>query len=224
MIRALLRSGALLLAGASAALASEAPPATEGAAHAAQTDFYSMLFVFLLATFIGLGVITRVTFRTVTPAPNVILALVPCPDEASAIALAGRLGDASMRTWRDRSPAGIDAAAIEHMDRRSLEIVREDGADRRNNVVIPEGTGIALLVQLELDPEIDAAGAFERFHSSPRWSHERGASPPSVSEHWPPNDMKPLLQRLPDAPRHQPPDRSVDLRHSSLVTRHSSLP
>ena len=61
MIRALLRSGPLLLAGASAALASDAAPATESAAHAPASDFTSMLFVFLLATFIGMGVITRVS-------------------------------------------------------------------------------------------------------------------------------------------------------------------
>ncbi len=124
----------------------------------------------LIDLFIGsegtLGIITRVTFRTVTPAPNVVLAFVPCPDEASAIALTGRLRDASMQTWRDRAPAGIDAAAIEHIDHRSLQIVREDGADRRNNVAIPDATQIALLVQLELDPAIDAASAFDEIQGA----------------------------------------------------------
>ena len=67
MIRALLRSGALLLASAPAALASDTPPAPEAVGHAASTDFYSMLFVFLLATFIGLGVITRVSRLLHTP-------------------------------------------------------------------------------------------------------------------------------------------------------------
>jgi D-lactate dehydrogenase (cytochrome) len=132
--------------------------------------YYAAPDMDLIDLFIGsegtLGIITRVTFRTVTPAPNVVLALVPCPDEASAIALTGRLRDASIGTWRDRSASGIDAAAIEHIDQRSLEIVREDGADRRNNVVIPEASRIALLVQLELDPAIDAAGAFDEIQQA----------------------------------------------------------
>ena len=37
-------------------------------------------------------------------------------------------------TWRQRDPRGIDVAAIEHLDRRCLEILREDGADRRSDV------------------------------------------------------------------------------------------
>lgn len=132
--------------------------------------YYAAPGMDLIDLFIGsegtLGVITSVTFRTVAPAPNVVLALIPCPDEASAIALTGRLRDASRETWRNRAAGGIDAAAIEHADHRSLEIVREDGADRRNNVVIPEGSRIALLVQLELDPAIDAARAFEEIQDA----------------------------------------------------------
>ena len=59
----------------------------------------------------------------------------------------------AMPRWRRGNPAGaegIDAAAIEHIDRRSLEMVREDGAGSRNNVSIPERARLALLVQLEL--------------------------------------------------------------------------
>ena len=119
----------------------------------------------LVDLFIGsegtLGVITSVTFRTVTPAPNIALALVPCPNESEALDLTRRLREASIRTWRERDPSGIDAAAIEYMDRRSLQIVREDGADRRHHVAIPEWATVALLIQLELDPAIDAAGAFD---------------------------------------------------------------
>jgi D-lactate dehydrogenase (cytochrome) len=124
----------------------------------------------LIDLFIGsegtLGVITRVTFRTVTPAPNIVLAMVPCPDEASAVALTGGLREASIETWRARSASGIDAAAIEHIDHRSLEIVREDGADRRNNVTFPAISRIALLVQLELDPTVDAARAFDEIQEA----------------------------------------------------------
>ncbi len=127
----------------------------------------------LIDLFVGsegtLGVITQVTFRTVEPAPNVALAFVPCPDEALAIALTGRIRDASMRAWRlpaPGRPAEMDASAIEHLDRRSLQIVREDGADRRFNVGIPASTDIALLVQLELDRDVDAARAFQEIQES----------------------------------------------------------
>ena len=121
-----------------------------------------------------LGVITRVTFRTIAPAPNIVLAFVPCGDEAAALALTGRLREASIRTWQDRNPAGIDAAAIEHLDHRSLQIVREDGADRRHNVAIPESARIALLVQLELDPETDAARAFDEIQDALSGSRASG--------------------------------------------------
>ena len=84
MIRALLRSGALLLASAPAALASDTPPAPEVAGHAAATDFVSMLFVFLLATFIGLGVITRVSRLLHTP-------LMSLTNAISAIAVVGAI-------------------------------------------------------------------------------------------------------------------------------------
>ena len=119
----------------------------------------------LIDLFIGsegtLGVVTRVTFRTVAPAPNIVLALVPCPGETEALDLTHRLREASVRTWHDGDSSGIDASAIEYMDHRSLQIVREDGADRRHNVAIPEWATVALLIQLELDPAIDAPGAFD---------------------------------------------------------------
>ena len=124
----------------------------------------------LIDLFIGsegtLGVITRVTFRTLEPAPNIVLAFVPCPDEAQAIALAGRIRDASKHTWSSAAGSGIDASAIEHMDHRSLQIVREDGADRRCNVTIPDSARIALLVQIELSANVDAARAFDEIQSS----------------------------------------------------------
>ena len=97
----------------------------------------------LIDLFIGsegtLGIITQVTLRAVSPAPATALALVPCRSEPAALAFVDALRRASMDTWRTGDPNGIDAAAIEHMDRRSLEILREDGADRRNDVRFPDG-------------------------------------------------------------------------------------
>lgn len=132
--------------------------------------YYAAANMDLVDLFIGsegtLGVITQITFRTLSPAPNIVLAWIPCAAEAQGLALVKALRDASMTTWQTGAPDGIDACAIEHMDRRSLEILREDGADRRNNVSVPEGTALALLVQLELGEETDAAEAFDQIQGS----------------------------------------------------------
>jgi D-lactate dehydrogenase (cytochrome) len=108
-----------------------------------------------------LGIVTQVTFRVLRPAPASALALVPCPSEASALDLTLALRDASRETWRTGNPNGVDAAAIEHLDARSIGIVHEDGADARNNVSIPAGTSVVLLVQLELPPSTTAEVAYE---------------------------------------------------------------
>lgn len=101
-----------------------------------------------------LGVITTVTFRTLSPIPTAALAFVPCPSEGDALKLVADLR---------REPA---VAAIEHVDRRCLEILREDGADRRCEVSVPEETELALLVQLELPPGTTAADAFAQIENS----------------------------------------------------------
>ncbi len=108
-----------------------------------------------------LGVIVDVTFRVERTPPAVALAFVPVASEPAAIALVGELRAASQTTWRARDPRGIDVAAIEHMDGRSLAVIREDGADRQLGVSWPASTGAALLVQLELPAPIDAERLFE---------------------------------------------------------------
>ncbi len=120
----------------------------------------------LVDLFIGaegtLGVVTQVTFRSVSPAPQTSFALVPCRSEPEALAFVDRLRDASRETWRTADPSGIDAAAIENMDRRSIAILREDGVETRNQVSLPAGTAVALLVQLELAPDITPAAAYDQ--------------------------------------------------------------
>ena len=133
----------------------------------------------LIDLFIGsegtLGVITTVTFGIVSPAPTTALAFVPCASESSALALVAELREASHETWRTRDRRGIDVAAIEHMDGRSIEILREDGADRKYDVRFPEGCALALLVQLELPPGTTEAAAFDDIEGA--FASESGGGP-----------------------------------------------
>ncbi len=120
--------------------------------------YHAELDMDLIDLFIGsegtLGVITTVMFRALSPVPTRALALVPCQSEPDAIALVAELR---------REPA---VAAIEHMDRRCLEILQEDGADGRYDVRFPPGTALALLVQLELPPGTSEADAFTQIEAS----------------------------------------------------------
>ncbi len=113
-----------------------------------------------------LGVITELTLKVLSPAPRVALALVVCPSEREGLALAGALREAAVATWRTHDPAGIDVSAIEHMDRRSLQILREDGADAKFNVTIPANAALALLVQMELAADSTAADAYDQIQAS----------------------------------------------------------
>jgi len=118
----------------------------------------------LIDLFVGsegtLGVIVDATLRVLPEPPAVALALVPVETEAASLALVDDLRRASAETWRTRDPRGIDIAAIEHVDRRCLEIVREDGADRRNELAIRQGAEVVLIVQIELPPDTTATSAF----------------------------------------------------------------
>jgi D-lactate dehydrogenase (cytochrome) len=110
----------------------------------------------LVDLFIGaegtLGVITSVVLRLQPARAGLCYALVPVADEPRALALVADLRDESRASWRSQDPSGIDVAAIEHMDGRSLQILREDGADRKYEVTWPASAGLLLLIQLELPP------------------------------------------------------------------------
>ena len=118
----------------------------------------------LVDLFVGsegtLGVIVDATLRVLPEPPAVALALVPVDSEATALALVDDLRRASAETWRARDPRGIDVAAIEHVDRRCLEILREDSADRRLELTIRQNAEVVLIVQLELPAGADASAAF----------------------------------------------------------------
>jgi D-lactate dehydrogenase (cytochrome) len=119
----------------------------------------------LIDLFIGaegtLGIVTEITLRVLTERPARCLAFVPFATRDAALAFVRQLRDATMATWRNRDADGIDAAAIEHMDARCLSLLREDGADRANGVVAPDGTAIALLVTLDLPSGTTSEQAFD---------------------------------------------------------------
>ncbi len=128
--------------------------------------YYAAPDMDLVDLFIGaegtLGVIAQVTFRVLSPVPQSALALVSCRSEQQALELVKALRSASLDTWRTGNRNGIDIAAIENMDARSIGILRDDGADARNDVSFPPDTEVALLVQLELPPELTPADAYEQ--------------------------------------------------------------
>src|SRR5262245_3089754 len=124
----------------------------------------------LVDLFIGaegtLGIIAEVTFRVLSPVPQSALALIPCRSKQQALELVMGLRHASRDTWRTGNRTGIDVAAIENMDARSIAILREDGADARNDVSFPDDTAVVLLVQVELPADLTAADAYDQIGSA----------------------------------------------------------
>lgn len=118
----------------------------------------------LIDLFIGaegtLGVVTDVTFRVLPEPPAVAWVMVPVMSEAGGVALVDALRTASQHTWATGRTSGIDVAAIEHVDRRCLEILREDGVDRKHDITVPSGAQMMLLVQLELPAGTTAEQGF----------------------------------------------------------------
>lgn len=115
----------------------------------------------LIDLFIGsegtLGIVTSVTLDVLPCRPVVCLVLITLDDEPQAVAVATRLRDVSIETRRTKDRHGLDVVAIEHMDRRCLELLRAEGADRRSRVTISDTAGVVLLAQLELDADTTAA-------------------------------------------------------------------
>jgi D-lactate dehydrogenase (cytochrome) len=124
----------------------------------------------LIDLFIGsegtLGVVTEATLRVLPVRPAMCLALVPFALRAGALAFVRQVRGLARDTWRTHDPNGIDVSAIEHMDARCLELIREDGVDRSQGVNIPAATEMALLVTLELPAGTSSARAYEEIGSA----------------------------------------------------------
>ncbi len=153
----------------------------------------------LIDLFIGaegtLGVVTSIELR-LTPAVPVLLGWMTFDSEAQALALVAALRQAARATWKARDPLGIDVAAIESLDRRSLSLLREDGADRAQATPIPPSAQSAILFQLDLPAGTDAAAALAALESA-----EDEAAPDSplkrlvslVAEHGDPDRLEIVL-------------------------------
>jgi D-lactate dehydrogenase (cytochrome) len=127
--------------------------------------YYAAPRMDLIDLFIGsegtLGVVTEVTLRILARRPAVCFALVPFTDRQAALTFARALRVASVNTWRFGDERGLDVAAIEYMDARSLSLIRQDGIDRAQGVAVPDTAVTALLVALELAPGTTPAQAYD---------------------------------------------------------------
>ena len=124
----------------------------------------------LIDLFIGsegtLGVIAGVVFRTAPLPGGLCRAFVPVATEAQGITLVDELRRQAAATWQSGDPNGIDISAIEHIDARSIDVVREDGIDRKLDIHLPQGTGIVLLIDLELSPSHAASDLWRVIESA----------------------------------------------------------
>jgi D-lactate dehydrogenase (cytochrome) len=118
----------------------------------------------LVDLFIGaegtLGVIADATLRTAPMPGGLCRAYVPVANETAGIELVAALRAAAKATWASGEPNGIDVSAIEHLDARSIDIVRDDQVDRRLDIVLPATAQLVLLIDIELPPLHSGADAW----------------------------------------------------------------
>jgi D-lactate dehydrogenase (cytochrome) len=132
------------------------PPIQMPAVPKHSAGYYCAPEMDLIDLFIGsegtLGVIAEVVLRTAPERGPVVRALVQLASEAEALALVDQLRNNADDDYASGNPFGLDVAAIEHMDARSLAVVKEDGVDRKLNITIKPDTAVMLLIEIELRP------------------------------------------------------------------------
>jgi D-lactate dehydrogenase (cytochrome) len=120
----------------------------------------------LIDLFIGaegtLGVIVDATLRVLPQRPAACLVFMPFAERARALDAVAALREEARRTWRTGDPSGLDVSGIEHMDRRSLELLREDGLDRKTGVTLPDLAAMAVLVTVELPHGTTSEQAYDQ--------------------------------------------------------------
>ncbi|MEQ1728120.1 MAG: FAD-binding oxidoreductase, partial [Vicinamibacterales bacterium] len=127
--------------------------------------YYAAPGMDLMDLFIGsegtLGIVTEATLRLEPVRPAACLVFVTFPERASALRFVDAVRTETLATWRNGDRDGLDVSAIEHLDARSLALLRADGADRRCNVSIPADAALALLVTLDLPQGTSGAQVYE---------------------------------------------------------------
>ncbi|HYC00272.1 MAG TPA: FAD-binding oxidoreductase [Candidatus Limnocylindrales bacterium] len=124
----------------------------------------------LIDLFIGaegtLGVVVEAVLRLSSPRPSWLAVLVPVADDAAAVALTTELREEARSAHRTGNPCGLDVSAIEYMDARSLQVLREDGVAERVGVTLPASARALLLIQAELPAGFDRARAYHELSES----------------------------------------------------------
>lgn len=122
--------------------------------------YFSQPGMDLIDLFIGaegtLGIVTEIELQLLSQRRTGAVVLVFIGDDTRALALVDTLRHESLQTRAQADPHGLDVAAIEYLDTRSLMILREDGADRRLGVPLPAAAAAALLLQLEWPAGVEA--------------------------------------------------------------------
>lgn len=127
----------------------------------------------LIDLFIGsegtLGVVTSATLKLLERTPSLFVGFLTLSSIESALSLVMDLTDQSRQTWKTADPSGLDVAAVEMIDRRSMDLIAEDGAHRDNGVDLPADHAVGLLFQVELPSGLDAEEAMDQIacHDEP---------------------------------------------------------
>lgn len=118
----------------------------------------------LIDLFIGsegtLGVVTAVELRIETVASASCLVFVTFADARRGVSFAMKLQEESRRTWSGQSGSALDVSAIEHLDARSLALVREDRVDARLGLPLDPEARIGLLVSVCLPAGTSASDVY----------------------------------------------------------------